>query len=203
MAKAEAPSAAVIEAEAKAMTARGKAVGGVVSGVGGAVTGVAKGASDAISSYFEAEAVKEVARQRTQQAALKENAPILHELDVPFITVKMDLGTKRRPIPMSVNLTLLNMFGIGDTFERIYGDLRALKAGVIPRNFSSEWDDIRTPRTQQAGTRTNPPVADTVAAVAMTDKERDRWNAAMGSNATISLARGDFAAAIGFWLAKK
>lgn len=145
------PTAALVEAEAKGTAARAKGIEGVVGGVGGTISGVAKAFSDPISAYFEAEANKEIARQRTAQAALKENQPILHELDVPFITLKMDLGTKKKPIPFTLNFTLLNIFGLGDLAERIYADILTVKSKNTPNNFSKEWDDVRTPRTQVSG----------------------------------------------------
>ncbi len=150
------PTAALVEAEAKGTAARARQAVGVVSGVGGAISGVAKSLSEPLSAYFEAEANKEIARQRTNQAALKENQPILHELDTPFTTIRFDIGTRRRPIPVSVNVTLLNMFGLGDFAERIYADLLAVKAKNIPNNFSKEWDDVRTPRTQISGSNVTP-----------------------------------------------
>lgn len=185
---------------------KGGTVGKELAGAGSAFQGLGKitgAASNAVSSYFRAEADKEIARQRTSQAAVRENAPILHELDVPFIVVKFDLGTRKKPIPVAVNLTLLNLFGLGDTAERIYADARAMRLGNLPRNFSSEWDDIRTPRTERAGTSTNPPTADQVAAAVMTEEEKTRWNRSVDGAATAALARGDFGSAIGLWLSKK
>ncbi len=145
------PAAALVEAESKGTAARAKQAVGTVQGVAGAISGVAKGLSDPLSAYFEAEANKEIARQKTNQAALKENQPILHELDIPFITLKLELGTRRRPIPVSINLSLLNLFGLGDFAERVLADSLALRAKNIPNNFSKEWDDVRTPRTAVPG----------------------------------------------------
>lgn len=173
-------------------------------GISAASGKIAEAVTDPLSTYFTAEATKEVARQRKEEAALKANAPLLHELDVPFIQCTFNAGTKRKPIPVRLNLTLLNIFGFGDFTERVLADYAQIKNKGTPNNFSREWDDIRTPRTSQPGTTTNPPTSLTASQLAaLTAEQKDTYNKALDSAALAALGRGDFGSAIGFWFSKK
>jgi len=128
---------------------------------GGAITGAVAGmAQDAASSYFQSEAIKEqarqeaiwrqeVARQATHQAAIAQNATIMHELDYPFLMLEGDLGTKRKPMPFRVNLSLLGSYGLGNLAVAVQQDMAAIEAGADPVHVSTFWQDARTPRTEK------------------------------------------------------
>ena len=96
-----------------------------------------------------AEAQKEVARQQTHQAAIKENSEILHELDGKIFELDYDLGTKRKPAPARLRVSLLGAYGLANLAICLQQDMAALAAGVNPTEIGIAWADARTPRTDK------------------------------------------------------
>ena len=118
--------------------------------------------SDAITSYANiavaqanANAAIISAQQKTQQAALAVNAPIIHELDRAFFSFKGKMGRGKNAPLFNLDLSVLSAYALGDMLERIMADMKDYNQGLDPGWFSKEWDDVRTPRTQISGSSTN------------------------------------------------
>ena len=123
---------------------------------------VAGSIASGASAYFQAEARKEVARQeaeankvkyqqQTHQVALQQNAGIMHELDKPFLRVELNAGTVRKPMPVSVDLSLLGAYGIANILDAVMQDEAHRAAGNWENadHVAMTWQDARTPRTDK------------------------------------------------------
>jgi len=109
---------------------------------------VAGSIASGASAYFQAEARKEVARQeaeankvkyqqQTHQVALQQNAGIMHELDRPVFSIEGDIGTKSKPMPYKVDLSLLGAYGIANLLVSVQQDTAAIAAGADPVHIST------------------------------------------------------------------
>jgi hypothetical protein len=149
------PTAAVIEAEAKAITARG-------SGYRGIISAGAEPISKATQAYFAAEASKEVARQyaeaqkevarqQTHQAAVRTNPAILHELDAPFFQMQGVGGTAKRPTSWAFQVSVMNAFALGAVLEDALADMDQIEAGKAASNFGTRFTLNRIPLQDMSG----------------------------------------------------
>jgi type II secretory pathway pseudopilin PulG len=157
------PPAAVIEAEAKAISARASGYKGLLSAatepVAKAISAIAQAEAQKEVARQYAEAQKEVARQTTHQAAVRANPAILHELDGPIITISGDMGTKKKPQPYSASFSILGLFALGTLAELAFADMAAIENDKLPSNMNAQFSLIRTPRAEVKGTYVVSPTA--------------------------------------------
>ncbi len=118
--------------------------------------------SDALKAYADiavaqANANAQIisAQQKTMQAAVGVNAPIIHELDRPFLTVKGRFGRGKNAPQYEFAGSVLDMYALGDLMERSLYDAKQYADGEDPSAFSYAWDEVRTPRTQISGKPTS------------------------------------------------
>jgi len=178
-----------------------KALGGSAGG------GVAGAAGKASAAYFDAEARKEVARQeaeankvkyqqQTHQAAIAENANILHELDGAMLRLEGNLGTEKKPMPVSLKLSILGAYGLANLVDAAMQDAAHREAGNWENadHVSMTWQDARTPRTDKFrySEPRDTPAADAAAAAAAAGvSDNAAKKAAAYAAAAALLARGD------------
>ncbi len=124
-----------------------------IEGLGGAVEAAFGALATIMAAQAQAQAEIVAAQQKTQQAAVQVNPGILHELDRPMLTIQGKLWGGKNAPTFNLNASLMDLYAFGDMAERIYYDIaEQYLEGRPPGMFSIEWDDIRAPRTQVAGT---------------------------------------------------
>ena len=187
--------------KAKRVTQFTKALGS------GGTGGIAGAAGKSTAAYFDAEARKVEARakadaiiveaqQKTHQVAISENTNILHELDGALLRIDFDAGTKSKPMPGSLKLSLLGAYGLANLFVAIQQDLASIEANVDPVHLSTYWQDARTPRTDKFRNTTPPAPPSTDPAILARATEALRIY--LASNASMRPALKQAAAAAGF-----
>ena len=131
------------EAKAAAAKAAGEAAGGV---------------AEAISSVFVAQqqaiASIEKARQETKAEAVKSNSLMLHELDRVFLTYETKWGRRNKETgeakhKLTLDLSILDMYAMGDLAERLIGDLEQLDKKAVPTNMTNGWLLARAPLVER------------------------------------------------------
>lgn len=118
------------------------------------LSGAIKAYADIAVAQANANAAIISAQQKTMQAAVQANAPILHELDRPFFSLKGKLGGGKKAPEFDLQLSVMDAYALGDLAERGYADMGQIADGDEPTNFSYGWDEVRTPRTQISGNPT-------------------------------------------------
>jgi hypothetical protein len=115
------------------------------------LSGAIKAYADIAVAQANANAAIIAAQQKTAQAALGANAPILHELDRPFVTIKGRTGRGKHAAEYEVNASVLDLYALGDLAERGMMDADLIADGKTADSFSYGWDEVRSPRTQISG----------------------------------------------------